>query len=92
MFQVLFLVYVSLMLTEYIAIAMKQATYELLEDNTYYGEIPVCEGVWSNHSTLEGCRDELQNTLEGWIILGLQKRHFLPILNGIDLNLKEKVA
>ncbi|NCO74270.1 MAG: type II toxin-antitoxin system HicB family antitoxin, partial [Cyanobacteria bacterium] len=45
-----------------------------------------------NHSTLEGCRDELQNTLEGWIILGLQKRHFLPILNGIDLNLKEKVA
>ncbi|MGI0482650.1 type II toxin-antitoxin system HicB family antitoxin [Geminocystis sp. CENA526] len=80
------------MLTEYIAIAMKQATYELLEDNTYYGEIPVCGGVWSNHSTLEGCRDELQNTLEGWIILGLQKGHFLPVLDGIDLNLKEKVA
>jgi predicted RNase H-like HicB family nuclease len=80
------------MLTKYIDIAMKQAVYELLEDNTYYGEIPSCEGVWSNHPTLEGCREELQNVLERWIILGLQLRHPLPILEGIDLNFKQQVA
>ena len=80
------------MLTQYIAVAMKQATYELLEDNTYYGEIPACEGVWSNQATLEECREELQSALEGWIILGLQLGHFLPILDGIDLNKKEQVA
>ncbi len=33
------------MITEYIAKAMQKATYELLEDGTFYGEIPDCEGV-----------------------------------------------
>ena len=80
------------MLTEYISLAMKQATYELLEDKTYYGEISICEGVWGNHATLEGCREELQNALEGWIILGLQLGHTLPVIEGIDLNFKEQVA
>jgi predicted RNase H-like HicB family nuclease len=80
------------MLTEYIAAAMKRADYKLLEDNTYYGEIPCCEGVWSNHSTLEGCREELQETLEAWILLGLQLGHSLPILEGIDLNFSQEVA
>jgi predicted RNase H-like HicB family nuclease len=80
------------MLTEYITTAMKQATYQLLEDNTYYGEIPDCQGVWSNHPTLEGCREELKNVLEGWILLGLQLGHSLPVLDGIDLNFSQKVA
>ena len=80
------------MLTKYIKTAMSQARYELLEDNTYYGEIPSCEGVWSNNPTLEGCREELQNALEGWIILGLQLGHFLPVLDEIDLNFKQEVA
>ncbi len=80
------------MLTEYIVAAMKQATYQVLEDQTYYGEIPNCEGVWANHSTLEGCREELQSVLEGWILLGLQLGHSLPILAGIDLNFHQEVA
>lgn len=49
------------MLTEYIATAMRQATYEILpDDGTFYGEIPLCQGVWANAATLEACRDELQ--------------------------------
>ncbi|HEY9624787.1 MAG TPA: type II toxin-antitoxin system HicB family antitoxin [Crinalium sp.] len=80
------------MLTHYIQAAMHQATYEFLEDGTFYGEIPSCRGVWSNAATLETCREELQDALEGWIILGLQLRHTLPVLNGIDLNLKTEVA
>ncbi|MGK7939962.1 MAG: type II toxin-antitoxin system HicB family antitoxin [Crocosphaera sp.] len=49
------------MLTKYIATAMQKATYELLEDGTFYGEIPQCEGVWSNANTLETCREDLQD-------------------------------
>ena len=30
------------MLTTYIQAAMRHAHYEILEDNTYYGEIPGC--------------------------------------------------
>jgi predicted RNase H-like HicB family nuclease len=75
------------MLTNFIQAAMHKATYELLEDSTFYGEIPDCQGVWANAATLEACREDLQEALEGWIILGLRLGHTLPILNGIDLNL-----
>jgi predicted RNase H-like HicB family nuclease len=74
------------MLTRYIQTAMHQAIYELLDDGTFYGEIPTCPGVLSNATTLEACREDLQNVLEDWLILGLRLGHTLPILNDIDLN------
>lgn len=75
------------MLTEYIQAAMRQAAYELLpDDEGFYGEIPALLGVWANASTLEGCRNDLQTALEGWVVLGLRRGHSLPILEGIDLN------
>jgi predicted RNase H-like HicB family nuclease len=45
------------MLTYYIQTAMHQAIYELLDDGTFYGEIPSCPGVLSNANTLEACRE-----------------------------------
>ena len=80
------------MLTNYISTAMKKASYELLDDGTFYGEIPDCPGVWGNAETLEACREDLQDALEGWIILGLRLGHTLPILDGIDLNFTKEVA
>ncbi|MCS7288615.1 MAG: type II toxin-antitoxin system HicB family antitoxin [Roseiflexus sp.] len=77
------------MLIAYIQAAMDRARYELLDDQPdtpYYGEIPECPGVWATGATLEECRAELQQVLEGWLILGLQHGHALPVLNGIDLN------
>ena len=74
------------MLTRYIQTAMHQAIYELLDDGTFYGEIPTCPGVLSNATTLEACREDLQSVLEDWLILGLRLGHTLPILNHIDLN------
>jgi predicted RNase H-like HicB family nuclease len=66
------------MLTAYICAAMKRARYEILEDHSYYGEIPGFQGVYANTQTLEDCRDQLQDVLEGWIILGLKLGHHLP--------------
>jgi predicted RNase H-like HicB family nuclease len=80
------------MLTNYIHTAMHKATYELLDDGTFYGEISDCQGVWANAATLEACREDLQDALEGWIILGLRLGHYLPILDGINLNLHKEVA
>ncbi|PZV03439.1 MAG: hypothetical protein DCF32_13875 [Leptolyngbya sp.] len=75
------------MLTRYIQAAIHEATYELLDDGTFYGEIPACKGVWSNANSLEDCREELQDSLEEWIILGLRLGHTLPVVNDIDVNL-----
>ena len=77
------------MLTEYVHAAMQQAKYEILADASFYGEIPGFQGVYANADTLETCRDELQEVLEGWIVLGLQMGHPLPVAGGIDLMAKE---
>lgn len=80
------------MLTKYIEAAMHRATYELLEDGTFYGRIPECQGAWAAAETLEACRDELKEVLEEWIILGLQMGHPLPVLDEIDLSFKKEAA
>ena len=74
------------MLTAYIRAAMRHAHYEILEDRTYYGEISGFQGVYANTDTLEACREELQEVLEGWIILGLRLGHSLPEVDGLRLD------
>lgn len=77
------------MLTAYINAAMASAYYELLpEDKTFYGEIPGLQGVWANAETLEACRQELQEVLEDWLLVGLRLGHAIPVLDQIDLNAK----
>ncbi len=80
------------MLTNYIRSAMRRATYEILADGSFYGEIPGLQGVWATAPTLEGCRDELREVLEGWIVLGLQMGHPLPIVDGIEIALHLEAA
>ncbi len=76
------------MLTEYIQAAMRHAEYKRYDDGTIYGSIkaPGFEGVWANEETREETERELRSTLEDWLLLGLQLRHRLPILDEIDLN------
>jgi len=58
------------MLTSYIRAAMRQARYEIIEDDGFfYGEIPAIPGVWAHAKTLEACREELESVLEGWLLL-----------------------
>lgn len=73
------------MLTEYIRAAMRRATYEILEDGTFYGEIPGFQGVYANADTLAACSEQLQEVLEGWIVLGLRLGHSLPAVGGVEL-------
>jgi hypothetical protein len=44
--------------------------------------------VWANEDTLEACRDELRSALEDWLLLGVYLRHDIPVLDGIDLNVR----
>jgi predicted RNase H-like HicB family nuclease len=76
------------MLTEYIRVALKQAKYEILEDGTFYGSISGLKGVWANADTLSQCQEELQDTLEGWIVVGLHHQQHIPAIAGIDINPK----
>ena len=78
------------MLSQYIQAAMRQAKYEILaDDGTYYGEIPEFQGVWANAETLEDCREELVEVLEGWIFLHLADNTPLPVVNGLKLSVEK---
>ena len=73
------------MIRAYIDAAMERAHYEMLEDETIYGEIPECPGVYANEATLERCRKILEEVLEGWILLRLRENLDLPVIEGISL-------
>ena len=73
------------MLTSYIHTAMAHAHYEILPDGTFYGEIPDCRGVWADGTTLEACREKLQEVLEEWIIFRLTNDVSLPAIGGVAL-------
>lgn len=77
------------MITEYICAAMSLASYEILEDKTFYGEIPGFKGVYANESSLEKCREELESVLEDWILFSISKNQDLPVINGLSLVVKE---
>ena len=73
-------------LSEYVEEALAQAAFEKLEDGSYAGRIPPCGGVVAFGTTLRECENELRSTLEDWILVGLQLKHPLPVIAGIDLN------
>jgi predicted RNase H-like HicB family nuclease len=80
------------MLTNYIRAAMAKAKYEILpDDKTFYGEIPGFDGVYANADTLEKCRAELEEVLEEWILFRVSKNLALPIVDEIELAIKEAV-
>ena len=71
------------MLTSYIRAAMRRARYEIVEDDgSYNGEIPSIPGVWANARTLEGCREELESVLEGWVLLSIADHSPIPEIDG----------
>ena len=80
------------MLTEYIEEALKTAKYEIINDEEpYYGEVPELKGVWATGKTLEECRKNLKEVIEGWLIISIKKG--LPIPELGDLVIKDvKVA
>jgi predicted RNase H-like HicB family nuclease len=78
------------MLRQYIEAAMRRAKYEVLQDDgSYYGEIPGLDGVYSNAPTLEGCREQLEEVLEDWILIGVAERHSIPSIDGIKIAVKQ---
>ena len=78
------------MLTKYIQIAMGRASYEILsDDGSFYGEIPGFDGVYANAETLEACREELEEVFEDWILFRVSRSLPLPVVDGIELTIKE---
>jgi predicted RNase H-like HicB family nuclease len=81
------------MIRKYIESAMEHARYEiLLDDKSYYGEIPECPGVYSNATTLEQCRKQLEEVLEEWILFRVYKNLPIPAIDKIEVKIKRQAS
>jgi predicted RNase H-like HicB family nuclease len=69
------------MLLEYIQEALRRARYEIIDDEEpYYGEVPELQGVWATGKTLEECRENLREAIEGLDYSALAKGTTLTAL------------
>ncbi|MEK6964151.1 MAG: type II toxin-antitoxin system HicB family antitoxin, partial [Nanoarchaeota archaeon] len=60
-----------------------KAKYERIKDKEpYYGEIPLCKGVWATGKTLAQCKKNLRETLESWIFIRIKNSLPIPTLSG----------
>jgi len=57
------------MLFLYMEKALERAEYKKLDDGSWFAEIPGFSGVWANAPTVEACRKELLEVLEGWLLI-----------------------
>ena len=81
------------MLTAYLDAALRSAHYELLpEDDQFYGEVPLCNGVYATASTLEECREQLREALEEWVLFRVHRQLTLPVVAGVELVVKEALV
>lgn len=79
------------MFSQYIQKALEKAKYKILDDGTWFAEIPGFQGVWANGRNVEDCRKELLEVLEEWLIIKIRDHEPIPHLKGIELKI-EKVA
>ena len=76
-------------LTLYLRAALHRATYKVIEDGSFFGEIPGFEGAWADAATLEACREELEEVLEEWILFRVSRQLPVPTVDNLELRARE---
>ena len=74
------------MILQYIEKALAHARYEIIEDDEpYYGEITELAGVYATGKTLEECRANLMEVVDGWIIIRLRRGLSIPPIDNCTI-------
>ena len=81
------------MIHQYIEAAMQRARYEIIQDEEpFYGEVPELQGVWATGETLEECRWNLMEVIDGWILIRLTRGLSIPPLDDVDILSPQEMA
>lgn len=74
------------MIVQYIEAALSHARYEIIDDEEpYYGEVPELTGVWATGKTLEECRKNLAEIIDGWIVVRLRRGLPIPLIDNLTI-------
>lgn len=78
------------MFSEYIQAALKLAEYDTLEDGSYVATVEGLQGVIAIGDSIEECRRDLIEVIEGWIALRLKLGDSIPPIQGISINVSSE--
>lgn len=77
---------VTPVIIQYIETALAHARYDVIDDEEpYYGEVPELPGVWATGKTLEECRRNLMEVIDGWIIVRLRRGLSIPPIDNCTI-------
>ena len=81
------------MIREYMEAALEHAHYEVIDDEEpFYGEVPELQGVWATGRTLEECRQNLAEVIDGWVLVRLSRGLGVPPLDDVQITLPREMA
>ena len=81
------------MIHEYIETALRHAHYEIIKDEQpYYGEVPELQGVWAAGKSLEECRHNLAEVVDGWVLVRLARGLTIPPIGQTQIRLPQEMA
>ena len=78
------------MLTEYIQAAIDSINWKVMDDGSFYAEIPLL-GLHTTTPHLEECQCHMREMLEDYIVTCLSQRRALPAIGGVEIKIKEAV-
>ena len=69
-----------IVLSEYVQTALKLAEYDTLEDGSYVATVEGLRGVIAIGDSIEECRRDLIEVIEGWIALRIRFGAKIPMI------------
>jgi predicted RNase H-like HicB family nuclease len=76
-------------LSKYVDAALKKAEYEKDENGIILAKVPEAKGFFAQGDTFEDARENLQDVIEGNVILALQLGFKIPNIEGVDIKVIE---
>ncbi|MFQ5825623.1 MAG: type II toxin-antitoxin system HicB family antitoxin [bacterium] len=72
-------------LSKYVEAALKKAEYERDENGVVIGKVPGASGFFAQGDTFEEARANLQDVIEGNVMLALQLALEIPQIEGVEI-------
>lgn len=76
------------MITNYVTAALRRARYQNVGDGLVCATVPGLRGVIATASTVEGCRSELADVIEAWILVRVSRGLNIPSLGRATVAVK----
>ena len=76
------------MITNYVAAALRRAQYQTVDDGLFCATVPGLRGVIATATTIEGCRTQLAELIEAWILVRVARGLSVPALGRTTVHVK----